>query len=452
MLTNGEVSFWHHKLGGRPELRKPLERSIDRDILIVGGGFTGLWAAYYLKKENPELNIALAEANFCGFGASGRNGGGVGANLSLAKSKDNGSGHHRINQAMEQSVIELVERIEQENIQADLVKVGSMRVAHSNAALKRIQNLEQTEDVLLLSAAEVKAQINIPTARGGVVHKNSYSLNPAKLVRQLASIVENLGVEIYENTAVTSVSNRVAQTETGYSVKANVIVLATEGYTSSIDGFARQRIPMNSSMIATQVIPEEIWEKIGWQNRVSLGEVAHSILYSQHTPDGRIAIGGRGYPYLYGSKTDKNGNTKEGTIRELTNILNRWIPDTKGLEIEHAWSGVLGVPRDWSASVGYDPQTGIAWAGGYVGSGVVVSNLSGRTLRDLILGKKSELVDQIWVNHQSKKWEFEPLRWIGIHTMYKMYNMADDIERKHPDRNKTSKIAKIANLVSGKPY
>lgn len=452
MLTNGKVSFWHAQLGGPPEFRKSLNHNIDVDVLIVGGGFTGLWTAYYLKKSRPELTIAIAEANFSGFGASGRNGGGMGASISLAKSRDDGSANKRLMVAMESSVREVVSRIEDEHIQADLIKPGSMRVAHSGAALQRLKEMDIKQSQSLLSAAEVNEKINMPSALGALFDQENYSVNPGKFVRQLANVVESLGITIYEQTKVMSIRDKTAHTEDGYSAKGNVIVLATEGYTSSIDDFGRLRIPMNSSMIATQVVPPEIWERIGWKDRVSLGEVAHAILYSQHTPDGRIVIGGRGYPYRFGSRTDLNGSTQQSTIRDLTGILNRWIPETSGLEIEHAWSGVLGVPRDWSASVGYQKESGIAWAGGYVGAGVVVSNLSARTLTDLILDQKSELVDQVWVNHQARKWEIEPFRWIGIHLMYKLFNIADDLERRHPDRTKTSGIAKLANLITGKPY
>lgn len=450
-LINGEVSFWHYKLGGRPEIRAQLSKNLDKDIVIVGGGFTGLWTAYYLKKENPELDIALLEANFCGFGASGRNGGYVSAGISLAKDRDSGEQNTRLRFAVRDSIAEVISRIAEEGIDADQEKVGSLLSATNHAQLKRLTETPLIANQQFLDAEAFKERINIPSVLGGILEPETYTVNPGKLVRQLAGVVEKLGVEIYENTRVDRVENHHVYTAHGFSAKANVIVIATEGYLSSIKGFQRTRIPMNSSMIATQVVPEEVWDEIGWRGREALSEATHAVLYSQHTLDGRIAIGGRGYPYRYGSATDTDGVTQTSTIRALTEILNRWLPVTKSLEIEHAWSGVLGVPRDWSASVRYDSQTGIAVAGGYVGSGVVVSNLSARTLRDLILKKKSELVDQVWVNHMAKKWEVEPFRWLGVHTMYKLYNRADDIERRNSASDRTSKIARFANLITSKP-
>ena len=149
---------------------------------------------------------------------------------------------------------------------------------------------------------------------------------------------------------------------------------------------------MNSSMIATEPLPESVWDAIGWDGRETLGDMAHAYMYAQRTADDRIAFGGRGVPYRYGSRTDNDGRTQPAHHRRpRATSCARFFPTTAAVPIDHAWSGVLGVPRDWSATVSLDRTTGLGWAGGYVGSGVTTTNLAARTLRDLILGCETEL-------------------------------------------------------------
>jgi glycine/D-amino acid oxidase-like deaminating enzyme len=158
-------------------------------------------------------------------------------------------------------------------------------------------------------------------------------------------------------------------------------------------------------------------------------------------------MGGRGVPYRYGSATDVNGQTQQATIDALHDILTRLLPQTKALKIDHAWCGVLGVPRDWCTTAGFDRATGIGWAGGYVGLGVSSSNLAGRTLCDLVLGRETELTGLPWVNRTVREWEPEPFRWLGVHSMYQLYRMADN--REFAGLPRTSKLAAFADSITG---
>jgi glycine/D-amino acid oxidase-like deaminating enzyme len=207
---------------------------------------------------------------------------------------------------------------------------------------------------------------------------------------------------------------------------------------------------MNSSLIVTEPLPSETWAEIGWNGYETLGDQAHAYMYAQRTADDRIAIGGRGAPYRYGSGTDVDGATDPKTVELLRAILTRFFPSTAHAAVEHVWSGVLGVPRDWSATVGLDPSTGLGWAGGYVGTGVTATNLAGRTLRDLILKTSSPLTELPWVNHRVRKWEPEPLRYIAVQAMYAAYYAADRAEAR--GRGSTSPIATMADIVSGRGH
>jgi glycine/D-amino acid oxidase-like deaminating enzyme len=172
-------------------------------------------------------------------------------------------------------------------------------------------------------------------------------------------------------------------------------------------------------------------------------------MYAQRTADGRIALGGRGIPYRFGSRTDRRGRTQPATIKQLTATLEDMFPALAGVPIDHAWCGVLGVPRDWSPTVRLDRETGIGAAGGYVGNGVATTNLAGRTLRDLILGEDAEITQLPWVGHGTRRWEPEPLRWIGTRLVYSLYRSAD---RREASRGgaETSRLAMIATALAGR--
>jgi glycine/D-amino acid oxidase-like deaminating enzyme len=266
-------------------------------------------------------------------------------------------------------------------------------------------------------------------------------VHPVKLLRGLAEAVEGLGVSIYEGTPVTRIDPHRAITPFG-ELNARWVVRATEGYTAGLQGLKRVLVPMNSSMIVTEPLPPAIWEEIGWSRQELLDDAAHAYVYLQRTADGRITIGGRGRPYRFASRTDGRGETPSQTVRSLREKLHSMFPATEGVELDHAWSGVLGVPRDWCPSVAADPTSGLAWAGGYVGEGVAASNLAGRTLRDLILGgEPSELTALPWVGHEPARWEPEPLRWATIHSVYSLYRRADRNEQR------SGRISRLGGLV-----
>ena len=206
---------------------------------------------------------------------------------------------------------------------------------------------------------------------------------------------------------------------------------------------------MNSSIIVTEQLPDSFWNEIGWNGYETLGDMAHVYFYAQRTSDNRIAMGGRGVPYRYGSKTDTNGSAQEATIKTLMQLTHKYFPQTERFGFDHVWSGVLGVPRDWSAAVNYVSSTGEGSAGGYVGTGVTSTNLAGRTLTDLILGHSTELTELPWVNHKVRNWEFEPLRWIATHGLYAAYGYADKAEQRSPS-SQTSAVASMANLITGR--
>lgn len=457
MTVSGGVSFWWQQLGV-PDARGALPGDRDVDVAVVGGGYTGLWTAYYLKRHQPDLRVAVLEQRFAGFGASGRNGGWLTNTITGGRGRYERS-HGRSaavaqQRALNDTVDEVIRVAKAEGIDADIHKGGELAVARSAAQLARLRAAHRDEaawphtDVELLDADETAERILIHRAVGGLWHPHCARLNPAKLARGLAAAVERLGVTIFENTRVTEILPGRAVTEHG-TVTARHVIRATEGFTANLRRHHRAWLPMNSSMIVTEPLPDDFWRETGWADNDTLGDFAHVYMYAQRTADNRIAFGGRGVPYRWGSRVDTDGSTQPQTIEGLAALLREFFPAAQDARIDHAWSGVLGVPRDWAATVGLDAATGIGWAGGYVGTGVTATNLAGRTLADLVLEGDTELTRLPWVNHRARDWELEPLRFVAVHGLYAAYRAADRLESRSGS-GRTSLVARAANLVAGR--
>ena len=456
MTANGGVSFWLQQVG-LPTPRPALPGDLDVDVAIVGAGYTGLWAAYYLKRDQPDLRVAVLERRFAGYGASGRNGGWL--TNSVTGGREQYVKTHGRDAAIEQqtalnaTVDEVIAIAAAEGIDADLHKGGELEVAYTPAQLARLKSHAAAEqpwpatDVELLDAKQASARVNVAGLLGAAWHPHCARIHPAKLALGLAEAVERLGVTIYEGTTVTEIRPGEARTDHG-TVRAAHVLRATEGFTPDLRGEHRTWLPMNSSLIVTEPLAASVWDEIGWNGREVLGDMAHVYMYAQRTADDRIAFGGRGVPYRYGSRVDQDGRTQQATIDSLAALLARFFPAAAGAAIDHAWSGVLGVPRDWAATVGVDRTTGLGWAGGYVGTGVTATNLAGRTLRDLVLDRDTELTRLPWVGHRARKWEIEPLRWLAVQAIYGAYHAADRAELR--GRATTSPIAHVADLVAGR--
>lgn len=463
--VNGDISFWYGDLGGLPALRAPLAGDTQCDIAIVGAGYTGLWTAYYLMKSDPTLRIVILEKEFAGFGASGRNGGWLSGEMGWSREhyaeRTGRQSVIELQKAMWATVDEVIDVCAREGIDADIIKGGSLHVATTASQSVRVRQHVAEEarwgvtspDLVFLDRAETRARVDVADVHCSSFTPHAARIQPAKLVQGLARVVEALGVRICEQTTVTGISPHRVTTDRG-TVQADYIIRATEGFTAGIKGYRREWLPMNSAMIATAPLTEDQWSEIGWNGFETLGDAAHGYMYAQRTREGRIAIGGRGLPYRFGSATDVNGQTQERTVEMLEEILARMFPSLKGARIDHAWCGVLGVPRDWCATVGLDPVTGIGWAGGYVGMGVTTSNLTARTLRGLILaqnGSDAHFAETSlpWVNRRVRKWEPEPFRWLGVHGLYTLFRSADRSERRR-GTERTSRAAQVAAKIAGR--
>ncbi len=454
----GDVSFWYADIG-LPQARRPaLDGDTAADVAIIGAGYTGLWAAWYLKQAKPELNVIVIEKDFAGFGASARNGGWCMGTFAWdhARYAKTSSRQSVLDMAAElRATVAEIERVcKDQGIDADFLPTEELMIASNPAQMVRLKaelahrhQWGEENRVRELSAAEVRQRITVPGVTGALSITGMARIQPAKLVRGLADAVERAGVRIFEGTEVLSYTSGEVLTAKGV-VRAPIILRGTEGFTATLKGHKRDWLPLNSAQIATAILPPEVWARIGWEGHELIGDLNNAYCYCQRTREGRITVGARGVPYKFGSKMDNNGAPDGETIRRLTEVLRRYFPDAAAYPIEHAWCGVIGVPRDWCATVGFDRATGLGWAGGYVGVGVSTSNLAGRTLADLALGRDTAITRLPWVNRRVRAWEPEPFRWLGVHTMYALLRIADRREERLGIA--PSNFAKFGNWLTGR--
>jgi glycine/D-amino acid oxidase-like deaminating enzyme len=454
----GDVSFWYADIG-LPSRRPALPGDAEADVCIVGAGYTGLWTAWYLKAAEPSLRVIVVEKEFAGFGASGRNGGwlsgGFAWNHRRYAETSSESAVRAMVRAMNGTVDEVISVAGAQGIDADILRTDELMVAVNPAQVVRMR--EETEHrrawgeedrVFRIGAEELGKRLRLPGALGAMVVTNVARVQPAKLVRGLAAACERAGVQIFEGTAATALEPGRVVTDRGI-VTARAVLRCTEGFTAGLPGLKREWLPLNSAQIATEPLPDSIWQEIGWQGHEILGDFANAYCYCQRTREGRITVGARGVPYRFGSSLDSNGAPDAETIRRLTAILHKHFPAVRPYRVAHAWCGVLGVPRDWCATVGFDPAQGLGWAGGYVGVGVSTSNLAGRTLADLTLGRETDLTALPWVNRRVRGWEPEPLRWMGVKGMYALLNAADRAEAR-PGVTAPSRLGALGNWLTGR--
>ena len=344
-MRNGEVSYWWRALGGFPPRRPSLPGPTEADVCIVGGGYTGLWTAYYLAGLRPGLRIVVLEAAFAGYGASGRNGGWVTAELPgsrarYAQAAGGTAGVGALEAELRSTVDEVGRVCEAESIDCDFVKGGRLSVATTPSQLARmreglaaIRERGDGDDVYqFLSGEETRERVNVSGALGGLYAPASARVQPAALAAGIAAAAERRGVEIYEATPVSSIepasagqAGAVARTKFG-DVRARSVLRCTEGYTAALPGLRRALLPMNSHMLVTEPLDGAAWQEIGWAACETLSDEAHAYMYAQRTADGRIALGGRGVPYRFASAVDHLGMTDQSTVAALTGVLRRMFP------------------------------------------------------------------------------------------------------------------------------
>lgn len=421
------------------------------DVVIVGGGFTGLWTAHYLLQAEPSLDVLVLEAEHVGFGASGRNGGWVSALWpvgpeSLAR-RHGRAGALAMLEELRHTVDEVGAATESAAVDCGFRKGGTLSLARSSAQVARARTEVAHSDgwgigTVWLEAAAARERLAASDVQGATFNPHCARVNPRRLVDGLADAVRAQGAQVAEGVRVTRIEPGQVHLDGGGRVAARHVIRATEAWTPSLPGERRTVAPVYSLMVATEPLSATQWAEIGLAEREVFSDHRHVIIYGQRTVDDRLAFGGRGAPYHYRSRIRPEFDHDARVFADLRATLTGLLPQLDGVEFTHAWGGPLGIARDWNPSVGHDPSTGLGWAGGYVGDGVAATNLAGRTLADLVTGRHTAITQLPWVGHRSRRWEPEPLRWAGINAGLRLAQAADHEEAR------TGRPARVGRLLS----
>ena len=421
------------------------------DVVIVGGGFTGLWTAHYLLLADPSLDVLVLEAEQVGFGASGRNGGWVSALWpvgpeALARRRGRSAALAMLEE-LRHTVDEVGRATESAAIECGFRKGGSLALARSDAQVARaraeVAHAEQWgTGTRWLDATEATERLAASRVQGATFTPHCARVHPRMLVDGLAATVRSQGAELVEGARVSTIEPGRATLSDGGHVMARHVIRATEAWTPQLAGERRTVAPVYSLVVATEPLTAARWESIGLAEREVFSDQRHVIIYGQRTADDRLAFGGRGAPYHYGSRIRPEFDHEPTVFADLRATLTDLLPQLEGVRFTHAWGGPLGIARDWHPSVGHDRSTGLGWAGGYVGDGVAAANLAGRTLADLVTGRPTPLTELPWVGHRSRRWEPEPLRWAGINAGLRLAHAADLEEAR------TGRPARLGRLLS----
>ena len=308
--------------------RDALNTNTAVDVAIIGGGFTGLWTAYSLLVSHPEMRVAIIEKEIVGFGASGRNGGWASALFAgsrEAMAKTHGvEGVLRMHQAMIESIADIERTCIDEGIDASFLRGGTLTVSRSptqdartiaSVADDRFWGLGEQHSSLL-TKAQCDEMIKVVGTREGAFTPNCARINPAALARGLAVAIEKLGGRVFEQTNALALSPGSVVTSAG-KISAETIVIANEAWSSQIPERKRSIAPIYSLMIATEPLGKDFWNEIGWRNGETLTDARRMIIYAQRTADDRIAFGGRGAPYHFGSRIRDNYDNNPRTFALL---------------------------------------------------------------------------------------------------------------------------------------
>jgi len=387
------------------KINEPLRGSHKADVVIVGGGFTGLSAAYNIHKKSPNKKIVILEGACCGYGASGRNGGFCISTSLLDWNQKKPEKRQKDLKVSTYGLNQIKMMISDHGVECDLNESGMLDVAVNE---KQIKSLEAYCDELksfglestLIQGKELEAEIKSPFFTAGLKKSFGATLNPAKLARGMKRVVEEIGIEVRERTVVTRITPgkvNLVDTEFG-DIRAPILIVALNAYGNKLGFFKNWVFPVSVFQIATEPLTKAQWESIGWDNRQGLSDLRALFSYSVPTADGRIVMGGSDFVY-YDNDAISSGNDKTVTQR-VTNNLFEFFPQLEGLKIEHAWGGTT------SYTLGRIPVVGVmgdhknVYFGTGFNEGVPSTQTAGRIISDLMAGEKNEFTDHFIVNRK----------------------------------------------------
>lgn len=421
--------LWHDQ-DCRPEVLPALAGDIDCELLIVGGGFTGLWAALQVKERQPDVDVVLIEKTFIADGASGRNGGFL--NSSLAHGETN-TDHHfpgeadKLHELGQQNMAELLDTLKRYNIDAHYEHVGETEVATNQGSVEALRaDYEQEkaagDDVVWFDKEAMQAQVNSPTYLAGLWRREGQdgTVDPARICWGLKRVLLELGVRIFENTTLTEVKpqgeeSMYSQCTTG-TITSKKVLMATNGYRNPVAKVRRTTIPVWDYQIATEPLTEQQLESIGWhKTRHALGNHANMFHYYRMTHDNRITWGGGGaVRYYFNKGTDQSCADIPARFEQLSQEFFETFPQLTGVKFSHRWSGIIATSTRFCMVPGVTYDGRLAWAVGYTGLGVGATRFGARIGIELLGYQPSDILKMQFVTKKPMPWAPEPFRWFGV--------------------------------------
>jgi glycine/D-amino acid oxidase-like deaminating enzyme len=443
MKDYSDKSFWLATYGDYLP-NPPLQGDLKVDIAIIGGGFTGLSAAYNLRKDDQGLSVAVLEGEVVGFGASGRNGGFSMTLFGLEPAVTKAIfGHQRTVEAhryMERAVDYVDKLIKEHDIQSDYWYPGFLRAATTPGYVKRIQHdLEILTSMGITGISWIEPdqiinEINSPRFLGGWWEPRSGLLNPAKQVRELKRLAMQSGAQVYEESPVIEIHRETDFTLTTPSgkVTAKKVIFATNAYSHLFPQLKRKQVPAFTHMVVTEPLSQAQLESIGWKNRQGIEDARNLVHYFRLTIDNRITMGGSDVSLAYGGDMEHDLNAH--TFADLERDIIWLFPHLKGIQITHRWGGPVSVPLDMAPAIGFLGDQRAIYSLGCVGHGVSMTHLNGRTLADLAMERKTDLTDVWFVNRHMIPWPPEPIRMLASQAIRGYLKLEDSLFERHITR------------------
>ncbi len=428
-------NFWFDSAGLYDEpLNAPLKSRIKADVAVVGGGFTGLSSAYHLSRKFPDKKIVLLESAYCGYGASGRNGGMAipyHPEIYYIAEKQGAEAARKFKEVNAQGLDLIKELVQRHGINCDLEDTGVMVLGTSDKKMKELEEMNKWAGEVgiksrILNQREVRSELKSERYLGAQNISAGAIINPAKLARGLKKAVEGQGVEIFERTPVISIkagSSIRINAEQG-EVEAPALVLGLNGYSGKLGFFRNRVMPLCNYVIATEPLSPAQMDSIGWSGRQMLWDTRTEFDYFRLTADNRIVFGGELAPYFFGAELS-SGNYKP-SLKMLEQGLLKTFPQLAGIKITHRWGGTMAFTLDLLPAIGVTgPNRNIFYGLGYSGEGVALSQLAGKIISQLYGKEDTDLTRFLLVNRKMPLLPPEPIRYPGL-ALYKKYLKMSD--------------------------
>ena len=432
-----QAVFWVDQLDSTTEEPLALAGSKETDLVIIGGGFTGLWTALLASEANPGRRIIILESETVGYGASSRNGGFCDA--SLTHGLENGVSHWpeemptlvRLGRENLNGIIETTER---HNIGCDVEKTGEINVATEQWQVEQLlesTNLAKSfgEDIQFLDSSAVKEQVNSPTYLAGLWNRDgAIMLDPGKLVRGLQDTVTSLGVAIFEKSPVvdlTKSGNKIVVSTQNGQVSADRVVIATNAFNPVLKKIRRYVIPVYDHVLVSEPLSSSQLQSLNWSNRQGVGDSGNQFHYYRLTKSNRVLWGGYDAHYYFGNRMGSEVENNDQTFSTLAEHFFETFPQLEGLSFTHKWSGPIGTTTRFSCTWGASHQGQVVWAVGYTGLGVGATRFGAQVALDLVDGIDTERTELEMVRKDPFPFPPEPFRWLGVQLTSTMMKRSD---------------------------